>query len=37
MDSSFSVAMIMYAEVPTSTKAAIAGGNLLALMEAVRW
>jgi hypothetical protein len=37
MDSSFSVAMIMYAEVPASTKAAIAGGNLLALMEAVRW
>jgi predicted TIM-barrel fold metal-dependent hydrolase len=37
MDSSFAIAMVMYAEVPKETKAAVAGNNLKALMEAVRW
>jgi hypothetical protein len=37
MDSSFALAMVMYAEAPIETKKAVAGGNLSALMEAVRW
>jgi predicted TIM-barrel fold metal-dependent hydrolase len=37
MDSSFALAMVMYAEVPVETRRAVAGGNLARLMEAVRW
>ena len=37
MDSSFVVAMVMYADVPVSSKAAVAGGNLISLLEAVVW
>jgi len=37
MDSSFAVAMVMYADVSESSKAAVAGGNLLSLLEAVEW
>jgi hypothetical protein len=37
MDSSFAIAMVMYADVSTETRAAVAGGNLMQLMEAVRW
>lgn len=37
MDSSFARAMVMYAEVTDSMKAAVAGGNLARLLEGVRW
>jgi predicted TIM-barrel fold metal-dependent hydrolase len=37
MDSSFAIAMVMYAQVSEAEKAAIAGGNLQQLLEAVRW
>jgi predicted TIM-barrel fold metal-dependent hydrolase len=37
MDSSFAVAMVMYAQVSDSTKAAVAGGTLRTLLEAVQW
>jgi predicted TIM-barrel fold metal-dependent hydrolase len=37
MDSSFAVAAVTYAEVSDGTKAAVAGGNLAALLEEVRW
>lgn len=37
MDSSFAIAMVMYAQVSEAEKAAIASGNLQQLLEAVRW
>ena len=37
MDASFAVAAVTYAEVSETTKAAVAGGNLQALLEGVRW
>jgi len=37
MDSSFGRAMVMYANVADEAKAAVAGGNLEALLEGVRW
>jgi predicted TIM-barrel fold metal-dependent hydrolase len=37
MDSSFAVAMVMYAEVSSASKAAVAGGNLDELLGGVRW
>jgi hypothetical protein len=37
MDSSFAVAAVTYADVSLETKAAVAGGNLRHLMEAVQW
>jgi len=36
-DSSFGVAAMAYAEVSEATRAAVAGGNLQALLEGVRW
>lgn len=37
MDSSFAVAAVTYADVSDATKAAVASGNLMALLEGVRW
>ena len=37
MDSGFAVAMVTYAQVSDTEKAAVAGGNLSALLEAVQW
>jgi predicted TIM-barrel fold metal-dependent hydrolase len=37
MDSSFAIAAVNYAEVSRKTKVAVAGGNLRALLGAVRW
>jgi predicted TIM-barrel fold metal-dependent hydrolase len=37
MDSSYAVAAVMYAEVSETARAAVAGGNLNTLLEAVRW
>ena len=36
-DSSFGVVAVAYAEVSEATRAAVAGGNLQALLEGVRW
>lgn len=37
MDSSFAVAAVAYAQVSETTRAAVAGGNLQSLLEAVQW
>ncbi|NLE45584.1 MAG: amidohydrolase family protein [Chloroflexi bacterium] len=37
MDSSFAIAMVMYAAVSDEVKVAVAGGNLADLMEGVGW
>ena len=37
MDSSFAIAAVMYAEVSRDARVAVAGGNLYALLERVRW
>ena len=37
MDSSIAIAAVSYAEVSPETKVDVAGGNLRALLEAVRW
>ena len=37
MDSSFAIAMVTYAQVSDAEKAAVAGGNLSSLLEAVQW